>query len=196
MNGKGSEKTRINLLPAKDRELIAKNKKRLAVFSVIAAYLIFIFLLDLTYVIKNNRQINYISRLNQQLSLIKTKNTLNETFESAINSRKALLASIQKKITIIDNLKKLKVPWNKKISDMVGASPKGVWMSGLLLQNGAVTINGNSVSLNGISVYINRLKKSGLFKKIALTDVNREIISGNTFYSFNLKAAVNFTDKK
>ncbi|MHB8231862.1 MAG: PilN domain-containing protein [bacterium] len=196
MKNKGSEKTRINLLPLKDKERIAKNRKRLVIFSVITLYLIFIFLLDLTSVIKSNRKINYISRLNQQLYLIKTKNTLNETFVNAINNRKALLASIQKKITIIDNLKKLKVPWNKKISDMVAAQPLGVWMSGLLLQNGAVIINGNSVSLNRISVYINRLKKTGLFKKISLTDVNREIISGNTFYSFNLKAIVNFTDKK
>jgi hypothetical protein len=196
MKNKDSEKTRINLLPAKDRERTAKNKKKLAVFSVIAAYIMFIFLLDLTAVIKNNGKTNYLSKLNQRLSLIKTKNTLNESLESAINDRKALLASIQKKIAIINKLKKLKVPWNEKISDMVAASPKGVWMSGLLLQKGQIIINGNSVSLNGISVYINGLKKTGLFQKIFLTNVSREIISGNTFYSFNLKAAINFADKK
>ncbi len=192
---KGRGKTRINLLPTKDKERIAKNRKRLAVLSLVAAYIIFIFLIDMASIIKNNDKRDYVLRLNRQLSLIKTKNMLNETLESAINKRKTLLTSIRKKIIIIDSLKNLRAAWNEKISDMVEASPKGVWMNGLLLQNGAITIDGNSISLNDISIYMDRLKETGLFLKIGLNAVNRKIVGGNTFYSFNLKAVLDLSKK-
>ena len=201
MKNKNLEKTRINLLPAKDRNRLAKSKKRLVISSLIIAYLIFIFLLDLAYVLNNNYKKTYLSQLNQRLTMLKTKNILNETFESAIDKRKILLEAIQKKIAVIDSLKKLKTAWNKKISEMVAASPNGVWMSGLSLEKGIIAINGNSVSLSGISTYINNLKNTGLFTKIVLTEAHRKIIGGNTFYSFNLKAVLNirnisFNNKK
>ncbi|MFW0883835.1 PilN domain-containing protein [Candidatus Acidulodesulfobacterium sp. H_13] len=196
MKDKSRGKTRINLLPTKDKERIAKNRKRLAVLSLIIAYIIFIFLIDIASIIKNNNKRNYVSRLNNQLSLIKTKNMLNETLESAINKRKTLLTSIRKKIVIIDGLKELRTAWNEKISDMVEASPEGVWMDGLLLQNNAIMIDGNSISLNDISIYIDRLKKTGLFVKINLNAVNRKIVEGNTFYSFNLRAVLDLSKNK
>ncbi|MDA8401593.1 MAG: PilN domain-containing protein [Deltaproteobacteria bacterium] len=201
MKNKNLEKTRINLLPVKDRNRLAKSKKRLVISSLIIAYLIFIFLLDLAYVLNNNYKKTYLSQLNQRLTMLKTKNILNETFESAIDKRKILLEAIQKKIAVIDSLKKLKTAWNKKISEMVAASPNGVWMSGLSLEKGIIAINGNSVSLSGISTYINNLKNTGLFTKIVLTEARRKIIGGNTFYSFNLKAVLNirnisFNNKK
>ena len=201
MKNKNSEKTRINLLPVRDRNRIAKSRKRLVISSLIIAYLIFIFLLDLAYVLNNNYKKTYLSQLNQRLTVLKTKNILNETFESAIDKRKILLEAIQKKIAVIDSLKKLKTAWNKKISEMVAASPNGVWMSGLSLEKGIIAINGNSVSLSGISTYINNLKNTGLFTKIVLTEARRKIIGGNTFYSFNLKAVLNirnisFNNKK
>ncbi len=201
MKNKNLEKTRINLLPVKDRNRLAKSKKRLVISSLIIAYLIFIFLLDLAYVLNNNYKKTYLSQLNQRLTMLKTKNILNETFESAIDKRKILLEAIQKKIAVIDSLKKLKTAWNKKISEMVAASPNGVWMSGLSLEKGIIAINGNSVSLSGISTYINNLKNTGLFTKIVLTEAHRKIIGGNTFYSFNLKAVLNirnisFNNKK
>ncbi len=201
MKNKNLEKTRINLLPARDRNRLAKSKKRLVISSLIIAYLIFIFLLDLAYVLNNNYKKTYLSQLNQRLTMLKTKNILNETFESAIDKRKILLEAIQKKIAVIDSLKKLKTAWNKKISEMVAASPNGVWMSGLSLEKGIIAINGNSVSLSGISTYINNLKNTGLFTKIVLTEARRKIIGGNTFYSFNLKAVLNirnisFNNKK
>lgn len=121
---------------------------------------------------------------------MKTKNILNKSLESAINNRKNLRNTIKKRILIIKNLEKLKVAWNKKIGRMVQASPAGVWMSGLLLQKGVITIDGNSISLNGISVYMDRLKATNMFKKIILTDAGREIIGGNTFYRFQLKATL------
>ncbi|MCL4427971.1 MAG: PilN domain-containing protein [Deltaproteobacteria bacterium] len=194
MKKKNPEKTRINLLPAKDRNRIAKSRKRTVIFSIIVAYLIFIFLLDLASILNNNSKRTYISQLNQQLTVLKTKNILNETFEQAIDKRKNLLEAIEKKIAIIDSLKKLKVAWNKKISRMVAASPDGVWMSGLSLENGVIAINGNSLSLSGISTYINNLKNTGLFTKINLKEAHRKIIGGNTFYSFNLKAFLNITN--
>ena len=201
MKNKNLEKTRINLLPVRDRNRLAKSKKRLVISSLIIAYLIFIFLLDLAYVLNNNYKKTYLSQLNQRLTMLKTKNILNETFESAIDKRKILLEAIQKKIAVIDSLKKLKTAWNKKISEMVAASPNGVWMSGLSLEKGVIAINGNSVSLSGISTYINNLKNTGLFTKIVLTEARRKIIGGNTFYSFNLKAVLNirnisFNNKK
>ena len=201
MKNKNSEKTRINLLPVRDRNRLAKSKKRLVISSLIIAYLIFIFLLDLAYALNNNYKKTYLSQLNQRLTILKTKNILNETFESAIDKRKILLEAIQKKIAVIDSLKKLKTAWNKKISEMVAASPNGVWMSGLSLEKGIIAINGNSVSLSGISTYINNLKNTGLFTKIVLTEARRKIIGGNTFYSFNLKAVLNirnisFNNKK
>ena len=201
MKNKNLEKTRINLLPVRDRNRLAKSKKRLVISSLIIAYLIFIFLLDLAYVLNNNYKKTYLSQLNQRLTMLKTKNILNETFESAIDKRKILLEAIQKKIAVIDSLKKLKTAWNKKISEMVAASPNGVWMSGLSLEKGIIAINGNSVSLSGISTYINNLKNTGLFTKIVLTEAHRKIIGGNTFYSFNLKAVLNirnisFNNKK
>jgi Tfp pilus assembly protein PilN len=201
MKKKNSEKTRINLLPAKDRSRIAKSRKRLIIFFLITGYLIFIALLDLTFVLNNNYKKTELSRLNQRLTVLKTKNILNETFESAINKRKILLEAIQKKIEVIDSLKELKVAWNKKISEMVAASPDGVWMSGLSLEKGVIAINGNSVSLSGISTYISNLKNTGLFTKITLTEAKRKIIGGNTFYSFDLKAVlnirnINFNNKK
>ena len=201
MKNKNLEKTRINLLPAKDRNRLAKSKKRLVISSLIIAYLIFIFLLDLAYALNNNYKKTYLSQLNQRLTMLKTKNILNETFESAIDKRKILLEAIQKKIAVIDSLKKLKTAWNKKISEMVAASPNGVWMSGLSLEKGIIAINGNSVSLSGISTYINNLKNTRLFTKIVLTEARRKIIGGNTFYSFNLKAVLNirnisFNNKK
>lgn len=201
MKNKNLEKTRINLLPVRDRNRLAKSKKRLVISSLIIAYLIFIFLLDLAYVLNNNYKKTYLSQLNQRLTMLKTKNILNETFESAIDKRKILLEAIQKKIAVIDSLKKLKTAWNKKISEMVAASPNGVWMSGLSLEKGIIAINGNSVSLSGISTYINNLKNTGLFTKITLTEAQRKIIGGNTFYSFNLKAVlnirnINFNNKK
>ena len=161
----------------------------------------FIALLDLTFVLNNNYKKIELSRLNQRLTVLKTKNILNETFESAINKRKILLEAIQKKIEVIDSLKELKVAWNKKISEMVAASPDGVWMSGLSLEKGVIAINGNSVSLSGISTYISNLKNTGLFTKITLTEAKRKIIGGNTFYSFDLKAVlnirnINFNNKK
>jgi Tfp pilus assembly protein PilN len=201
MKKKNSEKTRINLLPAKDRSRIAKSRKRLIIFFLITGYLIFIALLDLTFVLNNNYKKTELSRLNQRLTVLKTKNILNETFESAINKRKILLEAIQKKIEVIDSLKELKVAWNKKISEMVAASPDGVWMSGLSLEKGVIAIKGNSVSLSGISTYISNLKNTGLFTKITLTEAKRKIIGGNTFYSFDLKAVlnirnINFNNKK
>ena len=201
MKKKNSEKTRINLLPAKDRSRIAKSRKRLIIFFLITGYLIFIALLDLTFVLNNNYKKTELSRLNQRLTVLKTKNILNETFESAINKRKILLETIQKKIEVIDSLKELKVAWNKKISEMVAASPDGVWMSGLSLEKGVIAIKGNSVSLSGISTYISNLKNTGLFTKITLTEAKRKIIGGNTFYSFDLKAVlnirnINFNNKK
>lgn len=201
MKKKNSEKTRINLLPAKDRSRIAKSRKRLVIFFLITGYLIFIALLDLTFVLNNNYKKTELSRLNQRLTVLKTKNILNETFESAINKRKILLEAIQKKIEVIDSLKELKVAWNKKISEMVAASPDGVWMSGLSLEKGVIAIKGNSVSLSGISTYISNLKNTGLFTKITLTEAKRKIIGGNTFYSFDLKAVlnirnINFNNKK
>ncbi|HEC25039.1 MAG TPA: hypothetical protein ENI54_03405 [bacterium] len=196
MKDKRRGKTRINLLSTKDKELIAKNRKRLAVLSLIIAYIIFIFLIDIASIIKNNNKRNYVLQLNRQLSLIKTKNMLNETLESAINKRKTLLTSIRKKIVIIDSFKGLRTAWNEKIGNMVKASPEGVWMNELLLQNGAVAINGNSISLNDISVYIDRLKKTGLFVKISLNAVNRKIVEGNTFYSFNLRGALDLSKNK
>ena len=201
MKNKNLGKTRINLLPVRDRNRLAKSRKRLVIFSLIIAYLIFIFLLDLAYVLDNNYKKTYLSQLNQRLTMLKTKNILNETFESAIDKRKILLESIQKKIAVIDSLKKLKTAWNKKISEMVAASPNGVWMSGLSLEKGIIAINGNSVSLSGISTYISNLKDTGLFTKIVLTEARRKIIGGNTFYSFNLKAVlnirnINFNNKK
>ena len=201
MKNKNLGKTRINLLPVRDRKRLAKSRKRLVIFSLIIVYLIFIFLLDLAYVLNNNYKKTYLSQLNQRLTMLKTKNILNETFESAIDKRKILLEAIQKKIAVIDSLKKLKTAWNKKISEMVAASPNGVWMSGLSLEKGIIAINGNSVSLSGISTYINNLKNTGLFTKIVLTEAHRKIIGGNTFYSFNLKAVLNirnisFNNKK
>ena len=201
MKKKNSEKTRINLLPAKDRSRIAKSRKRLIIFFLITGYLIFIALLDLTFLLNNNYKKTELSRLNQRLTVLKTKNILNETFESAINKRKILLEAIQKKIEVIDSLKELKVAWNKKISEMVAASPDGVWMSGLSLEKGVIAINGNSVSLSGISTYISNLKNTGLFTKITLTEAKRKIIGGNIFYSFDLKAVlnirnINFNNKK
>ncbi len=201
MKKKNSEKTRINLLPAKDRSRIAKSRKRLVIFFLITGYLIFIALLDLTFLLNNNYKKTELSRLNQRLTVLKTKNILNETFESAINKRKILLEAIQKKIEVIDSLKELKVAWNKKISEMVAASPDGVWMSGLSLEKGVIAINGNSVSLSGISTYISNLKNTGLFTKITLTEAKRKIIGGNIFYSFDLKAVlnirnINFNNKK
>ncbi len=187
---KNFEKTRINLLPPKDRNRVVKNRKMLIIFSITIGYLIFIFLLDLASVFNNNFKRAYISQLNQQLTMIQTKNILNETFESAIGKRKILLKAIQKKIAVIDSLKKLKVAWNKKISEMVAASPDGVWMSGLTLEKGVIIINGNSISLSGISTYINNLKNTELFTKIVLKRAQRKIISGNTFYSFDLKAVL------
>ena len=201
MKSKPLEKTRINLLPAKDKNRIARNKKRLIIFMVIAGYIVFICLMDLASFVGNGYKKAYISQLNQRLNVLKTKNILNETFESAIDKRKILLEAIQKKISVIDSLKKLKVAWNKKISEIVAASPDGVWMSGLSLEKGVIAINGNSVSLSGISTYISNLKNTGLFTKITLTEAQRKIIGGNTFYSFDLKAVlnirnINFNNKK
>ncbi len=191
MKKKTTEKTRINLLPTKDKNRIAKNRKRMVIFSIIIAYIIIIFLLDLASVLSNNSKRTYISELNQRLNVLKTKNILNETFESAIDNRKNLLKIIKNKILVIDSLKNLKVAWNRKISEIVDASPSGVWMSGLTLQKGVIVINGNSVSLSGISTYIDNLKKTGLFTKINLEGANRKIIGGNIFYSFSLKAVLN-----
>ncbi len=185
------EKTRINLLPAKDKNRIAKRRKNLVIILIITVYLIFIVLMDFASVLSNNYKRAYISKLNQRLTMLKTKNILNETFESAIGKRKILLKDIRKKIKVIENLKKLKVRWNKKIAEIVTAAPNGVWMSGLLLQKGVITINGNSVSLSGISAYINNLKKTNLFVKITLQEVGRKTVNGNTFYSFDLQAVLN-----
>ena len=80
MKKKNSEKTRINLLPAKDRSRIAKSRKRLVIFFLITGYLIFIALLDLTFVLNNNYKKTELSRLNQRLTVLKTKNILNKTF--------------------------------------------------------------------------------------------------------------------
>ncbi len=188
MKKKNEDKKRINLLPAIDKKRLIKNKKRAVIFSIIIAYGFFIFLLDFTSYLKNNSKRAYIFELNQKLMLMKTKNILDKSLESAIANRKKLKNTIKKRILVIKNLEKLKVAWNKKIADMVQSSPKGIWMSGLLLQKGVIIINGNSISLNGISIYMDRLKETGMFKKIILTNVGREIISGNTFYQFKLKA--------
>ncbi len=185
---KNGDKTRINLLPAVDKERLIKNKKRAAMFSIIIAYLFFIFLLDFTSYIKNSSKRTYVSELNQELTLMKTKNILNKSLESAITNRKKLENTIKKRILVIKNLEKLKVAWNKKIADIVQSSPKGVWMSDLLLQNSIVTIDGNSISLSGISIYMNGLKETGMFKKIILSHASIKVISGNTFYSFKLTA--------
>lgn len=182
------DKTRINLLPSADKERLIKNRKKAIIFSIIIAYGLFIFLLDFTSYLQNNSKRAYIAGLNQKLMVMKTKNILNKSLESAILNGGKLKNTIKKRILIIKNLEKMKVAWNKKISDMVKASPKVVWMSRLLLQKGVIIIDGNSTSLNGISIYIDRLKETGMFKKIILTDVDREIISGNTFYRFKLKA--------
>jgi len=201
MKKKKSEKTRINLLPAKDKNRIAKSRKRFVVYFLIAGYLLFIVLLDFASVLNKNYKETRLQKLNQQLTMLKTKNILNETFESAISKRKILLETIQKKIAVIDSLEKLKVAWDKKISEIVSASPDGVWMSALTLEKGVIAINGNSVSLSGISTYISNLKNTGLFTKITLTEAKRKIVGGNTFYSFNLKAVLNirnidFNNKK
>ncbi|MDA8052704.1 MAG: PilN domain-containing protein [Deltaproteobacteria bacterium] len=190
MKKKNRNKTRINLLPAADKERFIKNRKKAIIFSIIIAYGFFIFLLDFTTYLENSSKRIYISGLNQKLMLMKTKNILNKSLESAINSRKNLENTIKKRILIIKNLEKFKVAWNKKIGDVVQASPSGVWMSELLLQKGVITIDGNSISLNGISIYIDRLKTTNMFKKIILTDAGREIIGGNTFYHFQLKATL------
>ena len=190
MKKKNGNKTRINLLPPADKERFIKNRKKAIILSIIIAYGFSIFLLDFTAYLENSSKRIYISRLNQKLTLMKTKNILNKSLESAINNRKNLRNTIKKRILIIKNLEKLKVAWNKKIGRMVQASPAGVWMSGLLLQKGVITIDGNSISLNGISVYMDRLKATNMFKKIILTDAGREIIGGNTFYRFQLKATL------
>ncbi|RZD14889.1 MAG: hypothetical protein EVJ47_00980 [Candidatus Acidulodesulfobacterium ferriphilum] len=190
MKKKNGNKTRINLLPAADKERFIKNRKKAIILSIIIAYGFFIFLLDFTAYLENSSKRIYISGLNQKLTLMKTKNLLNKSLESAINSRKNLKNTIKKRILIIKNLEKFKVAWNKKIGDMVQASPSGVWMSGLLLQKGVITIEGNSISLNGISIYMDRLKTTNMFKKVILTDAGREIIGGNTFYRFQLKATL------
>lgn len=187
---KNKNKTRIDLLPAADKERYVKNKKRAVVFFVIIACVLFIFLLDFTLYYKNNRKKTYILSLNQKLTIMKTQNILGKSLESAINSKRKLKNMIQKRILVIKNLEKLKVEWNKKIAKMVNASPKGIWMSGLLLQNGIIAIKGNSISLTGISAYMNSLKKTGMFKKIILTDASRNIIDKNTFYQFQLKAVL------
>ncbi len=196
MKSKPLEKTRINLLPAKDKNRIARNKKRLIIFMVIAGYIVFICLMDLASFVGNGYKKAYISQLNQRLNVLKTKNILNETFESAIDKRKILLKDLRKKIELINDLKNLKVAWNEKINEIVAASPSGVWMNGLSLEKGVVAVNGNSVSLSGISTYINNLKKTGLFTKITLNGARRKIISGNTFYSFDLKALLNLVNYK
>lgn len=183
-------KTRINLLPAADKERFVKNKKRLVIFTVIIVYGLFIFLLDLTLYIQNSSKNSYIFKLNQELMLMKTRNVLNKSLESAIDSRKKLNEALNKRLLVVKILKGMRVVWNRKITEMVAASPKGVWMSGLLLDNGIITINGNSISLNGISAYMDRLKETRMFDKIVLAGAGRKIISGNTFYQFKLKAVL------
>lgn len=185
---KNGNKKRINLLPAIDKERLIKNKKRMAIFSIIIAYGLFLLLLDFTSYLKNSSKRTYIFELNQKLILMKTKNILGKSLGSAIANKKNSKTQSKKRILVIKNLEKLKVAWNKKIAGMIQSLPKGVWMSGLLLQKGIIIIDGNSISLNGISIYMDRLKETGMFKKIILTNVGREIISGNTFYQFKLKA--------
>jgi len=155
---------------------------------VIIACGLFILLLDFTLYFRNNIKKTHILSLNQKLAIMKTRNIIGKSLEYAISNKRRLKSMIQKRILVIKKLERLKVKWNEKIARMINASPEGVWMSGLLLQNGIIVINGNSIALNGISDYMNRLKETGMFKKIILTYVNRTIIDKNTFYQFKLKA--------
>ncbi len=180
------EKTRINLLPAKNKEIIAKKRKKFLFASVIAGYVIFIFLIDISLVFMNSAKNIYIIDLSQKLTAMETKNIINSTFETAINKRKLLLNDIDKKVTLIENLKKLKVSWYNKIGKMVSASPQGVWMSSVSLKDGKVSIEGNSVSLNNISIYVDSMKATNLFSKLTLLNINIKKIDGNTFYGFNI----------
>ncbi|MGC8554163.1 MAG: PilN domain-containing protein [Candidatus Acidulodesulfobacterium sp.] len=185
------EKTRINLLPAKNKEIIAKNRKKLLFASVIAGYVIFIFLIDASLVLINNAKNKYIEVLSQKLTVMQTKNIMNNAFETAINKRKLLLNDIDKKVSLIENLKKLKVSWYGKIDKIVAASPKGVWMSSVSLKDGKVSIEGNSVSLNNISVYTNNMKATTLFEKMTLVGINIKKVNGNTFYGFKIIGLLN-----
>ncbi len=185
------EKTRINLLPAKNKELIAKNRKKLLFISIIAGYIIFIFLIDTSLVLINKAKIKYIAALSQELSVMKTKNIMNTAFETAIDKRKLLLEAVGKKVSLIENLKKLKVSWYGKIDKMIAASPQGVWMSSVSMQGGKVSIEGNSVSLNNISIYVDNMKATALFEKMTLAGINIKKVNGNTFYGFKIIGLLN-----
>ncbi len=185
------EKTRINLLPAKNKELIAKNRKKLLFISIIAGYIIFIFFIDTSLVLINKAKIKYIAALSQELSVMKTKNIMNTAFETAIDKRKMLLGAVGKKVSLIENLKKLKVSWYEKIDKMVAASPQGVWMSSVSMQDGKVSIEGNSVSLNNISIYVDNMKATMLFEKMTLAGINIKKVNGNTFYGFKIIGLLN-----
>ena len=180
------EKTRINLLPAKNKELIVKNRKKLLVIALIAGYIIFIFFIDASLILINKSKTQYIAALSQELTVMKTKNIMNAAFETAIDKRKLLLEAVRKKVSLIRSLKKLKVSWYGKIDKMVTASPKGVWMSSVSIQDGKVSIAGNSVSLNNISIYVDNMKATTLFAKMTLLGINIKKINGNTFYGFKI----------
>ena len=64
-------------------------------------------------------------------------------------------------------------------------------MSSVSMQDGKVSIEGNSVSLNNISIYVDNMKATALFEKMTLAGINIKKVNGNTFYGFKIIGLLN-----
>jgi type IV pilus assembly protein PilN len=177
---------RINLLPVKQTEQAARQRRELMRIAVVLGLLLFIFM---------------FARLNQarKVSVLETEIVELEQAVAALESKVKDVADLDEKKKALDARLGLIAELGRKRVGPVGvlhglsrAIPDRVWLTDFTEAGGAATITGQATDNQTLADFLRQLAASPYFTTVDLVESTQELVGENRIRKFILKATINY----
>lgn len=158
---------RINLLPVKRAKKRGAGQQQLLVFAIV---LIVLFLLLFTFKSKEDEQ---ITSLKAKQSSIKEEMARLEDLIGDINTFQKKSAALQKKLDVIELLRKGKSGPVRILDELSTVIPKKVWLANLVESHKTLNMEGFATDNREIAIFMKNLEASMYFSDVTLLSITQ-----------------------
>ena len=159
---------RINLLPVKAARKREYGQQQLLLFLVILLGV------GVGLYFWYDHEERRIGRLNSDIQEVQKEIKRLENVIGEVKQIKEKKAELQKRLDVIDVLKRGKVGPVRMMDDLSGRIPKKVWLQGVEQRGSTVLISGEAMNNEEIANFLRELEKSEFFEGVKLVSVKHK----------------------
>lgn len=110
-----------------------------------------------------------------------------------VNSLKTQQEELQKKLNVLDNLKKGRIGPVKMLDELAQITPKRLWLKAMQEKDGQISFDGTASSNYDVSQFMENLLSSKYFSDVELKKTTAKSEGGFRVVDFTITAAVRYS---